>query len=198
MISNACTRSVIGNGARGDAVRGVAQFALICGVSDDVIHVSITSGSPANSVPPHCGHASTGGGLSSGSTGSCSSVASTGSPQLTAEPHRERHAVEALPGDVPVVLEALDPMVEPHLHVRRGASRARRCAPSSSSVRSSTRTNHCGRIWNSTGRCVRSDDRHLLLDLLRTAQCAGRLEVGDDAACARRRRRAPRRRRRPR
>ena len=57
-----------------------AQFALICGVSDDVIHVSMTSGSPVKALPPHCAHASTGGADSSGSTGNCSSVASTGSP----------------------------------------------------------------------------------------------------------------------
>jgi hypothetical protein len=80
MISNACTRSVIGNGAAATRSGEWAQFALSCGVMDDVIHVSITSGSPANSVLPHFAHASTGGGLSSGSTGSCSSFASTGSP----------------------------------------------------------------------------------------------------------------------
>ena len=48
-------------------------------------------------------------------------------------------------------------------------------------MRSRTRTNQCGRIWNSTGSLRALRHRHLLLDLLRTAECAGRFEIGDDA-----------------
>ena len=70
----------MGSGAGGGRSGEWAQFALMCGVSDDVIHVSITSGSPTNAVPPHFGHGVTGDD-SSGSTGSSSSVASTTSPQ---------------------------------------------------------------------------------------------------------------------
>ncbi len=54
---------------------------MICGVSDDVIQVSITSGSAASSAEPQDGQAVTGGLSVSGSTGRSSSRASTGAAQ---------------------------------------------------------------------------------------------------------------------
>ena len=54
------------------------QFALISGVSEDVIQVSITSGSPLNAELPQDGQLATGAGLSNGSIGSDSSAAITG------------------------------------------------------------------------------------------------------------------------
>src|SRR5579859_922725 len=76
MISNPCTRTDIGGPS--PARKGV-QPRLICGVSDDVIQVSITSGSGDAEEDPHAGHA--GGIADSGSTGSDSSAASTGAEQ---------------------------------------------------------------------------------------------------------------------
>src|SRR3989344_627575 len=52
-----------------------AQSELICGVKEEVIHVSRTSFSGTNSREPHFGHLFTGGLSSSGSTGSCFSSA---------------------------------------------------------------------------------------------------------------------------
>src|SRR5262245_30196723 len=63
MISKACTRTVIGNGPL-DRPEVPTRFWLIWGVRDEVIHVSITSGSPRN-VPPHEAHDATGGASSS-------------------------------------------------------------------------------------------------------------------------------------
>ena len=78
MISNACTRMDIG--ASAGSVPPTAQPSLICGVSDDVIQVSITSGS-GSSAEPQAGHAVTGGSSASGSTGRSSGRASTGAAQ---------------------------------------------------------------------------------------------------------------------
>ena len=78
MISNACTRMDIG--ASAGSVPPSAQPSLICGVSEDVIQVSITSGS--GQLPePQDGHEVTGGLSASGSTGRSSSRASTGAAQ---------------------------------------------------------------------------------------------------------------------
>src|SRR3954463_168730 len=92
MISNACTRMDIG--ASAGSVPPVAQPSLTCGDSEDVIQVSITSGSPASSPWPQAGHAAAGGGggrgaghagagggSASGSTGRSSTRASTGAAQ---------------------------------------------------------------------------------------------------------------------
>ncbi len=79
MISNACTR--IDMGASAGSVPPSAQPSLTCGDSEDVIQVSITSGSGASSPPPHDGHELTGGLSASGSTGRSSSRASTGAEQ---------------------------------------------------------------------------------------------------------------------
>src|ERR1700678_3829144 len=79
MISKPCTRIDIG--ASAGSVPPTAQPSLICGVSDDVIQVSITSGSAANSAAPQDGQAAAGGVSVSGSTGRSSSLASTGAAQ---------------------------------------------------------------------------------------------------------------------
>ena len=81
MISNACTRIDIGASAGSGPSGRHAHPSLICGVSDEVIQVSITSGSPCSPADPHDGHAGTGGLSVSGSTGRSSSRASTGAPQ---------------------------------------------------------------------------------------------------------------------
>src|SRR5260370_30910755 len=49
MISNPCTRRDIG--ASAGSVPPSAHPSLICGVSEDVIQVSITSGSPSRPEP---------------------------------------------------------------------------------------------------------------------------------------------------
>ncbi len=79
MISNACTR--IDMGANAGSVPPSAQPSLTCGLSEDVIQVSITSGSGASSPRPHDGHELTGGLSAGGSTGRSSSRASTGAEQ---------------------------------------------------------------------------------------------------------------------
>src|SRR6202453_1087205 len=71
MISNPCTRIDIGP---------PSQPMLICGERDDVIQVSITSGSPVNSAPPHAGQTSDAGLSTRGSTGKSASRARTASP----------------------------------------------------------------------------------------------------------------------
>src|SRR6516164_9886976 len=88
MISNACTRTDIGASAGSEP--DTAHPSLICGVSDEVIQVSITSGSPARLADPdapaspdapdapHDGQKGTGGASVSGSTGRSASRASTG------------------------------------------------------------------------------------------------------------------------
>jgi hypothetical protein len=78
MISCAWGRSDIGSGARG-AVPPSPKRALICGVSDEVAHVSITSRSGSKSVPPHDAHAVAGPRVV-GSTGRSSSRATVGAP----------------------------------------------------------------------------------------------------------------------
>jgi hypothetical protein len=84
MISNACTRIDIGASAGSEPSGAHAHPSLTCGVSDDVIQVSITSGSPARSGQPQDGHAGTGGESASGSTGRSSTRASTGVPHPAA------------------------------------------------------------------------------------------------------------------
>src|SRR5205814_9758153 len=82
MISNACTR--IDMGASAGSVPNPdpsAHPSLTCGDREDVIQVSITSGSGTSSPPPHDGHELTGGESASGSTGRSSSRASTGAEQ---------------------------------------------------------------------------------------------------------------------
>ncbi len=76
MISNACTRMDIG--ASAGSVPPSAHPSLICGVSEEVIQVSITSGSPASSADPQAGQADSGGLSASGSTGRSSGRARTG------------------------------------------------------------------------------------------------------------------------
>ena len=157
-----------------------AQFALICGVIDDVIHVSMTSGSPVNAVPPHFAHASTGGAALERVDGQLLVGREHGFAAAFAEPDRERNAVEALPRDVPVVLEALDPAVEAHLHVvgvprELGAA----CEQLVGEVEDADEP---VRSHLELDRALRAlGHGHLLLDLLRTAERAGGFEVGDDA-----------------
>src|SRR5438874_4382414 len=79
MISNACTRMDMG--ASAGSLPPTAHPSLTCGLSEDVIQVSITSGSGTSSLPPHDGHELTGGESASGSTGRSSSRASTGAEQ---------------------------------------------------------------------------------------------------------------------
>jgi len=79
MISNACTRMDIG--ASAGSVPPVAQPSLTWGDSEDVIQVSITSGSAASSPWPQAGQEPAGGGSASGSTGRSSSRASAGAAQ---------------------------------------------------------------------------------------------------------------------
>ena len=69
-LQKACTRTDMGCNFI-DPLRPLlfAQLALISGVNDDVIQVSITSASGVNSLPPHSGHLSIGQGSSSGSIG---------------------------------------------------------------------------------------------------------------------------------
>jgi hypothetical protein len=68
-------------GASAGSVPSIAQPSLTCGVSEDVIQVSITSGSPASSPWPQAGQEATGGRSASGSTGRSSTRASTGAAQ---------------------------------------------------------------------------------------------------------------------
>ena len=81
MISNACTRIDMGASAGSVPNPTSAHPSLTCGLSEDVIQVSITSGSGTSSPPPQDGHELTGGVSASGSTGRSSSRASTGAEQ---------------------------------------------------------------------------------------------------------------------
>ena len=99
MMSCALGRSDIGrNCASNESAvtpNGSTSVAQIWGVSDDVAQVSMTSGSGTNqSSPdePHDGQASTGGGVSCGSTGSISADAVT-----TWLHARQYHAGKATP-----------------------------------------------------------------------------------------------------
>src|ERR1700689_2435451 len=90
MISNASTRSDIG--ASPGSVPPRAHPSLICGVSDDVIQVSITSGSGVRSADPQDGQDAAGGAAASGSTGRSCSRASTGVAQA-----RQNHTGNGTP-----------------------------------------------------------------------------------------------------
>src|SRR5262249_61404910 len=100
-VSNPCPR--IDMGASGGSVPPSAQPSLICGVSDDVIQVSITSGSGVRPADPQDGQDDTGGASASGSTGRSSSRASTGAAQAPQDhtgdgtPQRPRRAVLPAP-----------------------------------------------------------------------------------------------------
>ncbi len=83
MMSWACGRSSIGKTSSYSSGSSPAR-AAICGVSDDVAHVSITSGSPAK--PPGCPRCSgsyPGGTSVEGSTGSCPGSAAIGRSWMT-------------------------------------------------------------------------------------------------------------------
>ena len=92
MISGPCGRMSIGK-TRANRSGSSAQRAAICGVSDDVAHVSITSGSPVK--PPGCPRWSSvnpGGTSADGSIGSVSSAGMigsswSGSPSLSSRYH---------------------------------------------------------------------------------------------------------------
>ena len=179
MISNACTRRVIGSGAAGGRSGESAQFALICGVIDDVIHVSMTSGSPVNAVPPHFAQRVDRRRALERVDGQLLFGGEHGLAALFAEPDREGHAVEALTRDVPVVLQALDPTVEAHLHVV-GMPRELRAAREQL-VGEVEDAHEPVRPHLELDRALRAlGHRHLLLDLLRAAERAGGFEVGDD------------------
>src|SRR3954471_20630997 len=78
MMSCACGRRSIGKTAANSS-GPVSQADATCGDSDDVAHVSITSGSPMNpSGAPRCDSEKPGGTSDDGSTGSESSAARIG------------------------------------------------------------------------------------------------------------------------
>ena len=100
------------------------QRPAICGVSDDVAHVSMMSGSPTK--PPGC--AALVGGVAGrdvgrrvdrqGVLGGHDRVVVVRLAVVADRvPQRDRHAEEALPADQPVAVEALDPVVVAVAHV---------------------------------------------------------------------------------
>jgi hypothetical protein len=78
MISCDCGRRSMGN-TRENRSSSVPQRAAICGVSDEVAQVSITSGSPMNPPgTPRCASSNPGAGAEAGSTGSASCAGTIG------------------------------------------------------------------------------------------------------------------------
>ena len=145
MISWACGRRSIGN-TRANRSGSVSQPPTICGDSDEVAQVSITSGSPMKPPGcPRCASVKPAGTSEDGSTGrsaDSAGVAGARSPApvvVEPVPHRERHPEEALPADQPVAGEAAHPVLVPVSHVdrhpaqlaarRRAVPRAVRVAP---------------------------------------------------------------------
>ena len=127
MISNACTRIDIG--ASAGSVPPSAHPSLICGVSDEIIQVSITSGSAASSAGP-AGRARIQRRLVGERVDR--QVLEPGQDRSVArgaEPDRERHPVPPLPGDVPVPLEPVDPVLEPAPHEGRDPLQLGRAGP---------------------------------------------------------------------
>ena len=86
MISCDCGRRSIGN-TRANRSGSVPQRAAICGVSEEVAHVSITSGSAMNPpATPRRDSSYPGAGSAAGSTGSASSDNGTIGDEYTGEP----------------------------------------------------------------------------------------------------------------
>ena len=87
MMSCACGRNCMGNSrwyiglCRGEAFASPRRSAAICGLTDDVAQVSMTSLSGRSSAFPHI-HGR-GGASVSGSTGSCASSAKIVAPQAS-------------------------------------------------------------------------------------------------------------------
>ena len=148
MISNACTRMDIG--ASAGSVPPMAHPSLICGDSEEVIQVSITSGSAANSPWPQDGQAGTGGVSVSGSTGRSARRASTGAwheaqnQTGNGTPYR-RCRVIFQSHFSPSIQSSSRRRMNGGIH-SSSAARAR-----NRSAFSRTAMNHCGLIWNSTG-----------------------------------------------
>ena len=123
MISGPCGRRSIGN-TRANRSGSSTQPPAICGVSDDVAHVSMTSGSPTK--PP--GWPRCVGGVAGRHVGrrvdrqrvlaGNDRVVVVGLAVVADRvPQRDRHAEEALAADQPVAVEPLDPVVVAVAHV---------------------------------------------------------------------------------
>ena len=101
------------------------QPPAICGVSDEVAQVSMTSGSPTK--PPGAPRCDSSYPAGSRSTGRPAArlvrderlVVDRLAVGVEPVPDRERHAEVALPADQPVAGEPVDPVLVAHLHVRR-------------------------------------------------------------------------------
>src|SRR2546423_12164105 len=114
MISNACTR--IDMGASAGSLPNPdpsAHPSLTCGDREDVIQVSITSGSGTSSPPPHDGHELTGGESASGSTGRAPSPGSTRAQQAAPNHTRDGTPERRRPGMVPAPLSPSVPASTP-------------------------------------------------------------------------------------
>ena len=124
-MSCACGRRSIGN-VRANRSESSGQPQTICGESDEVAHVSITSGSPVN--PPGCPRCSgvyPAGTSVDGSIGSDDfvgvnrAVVFHASTRVDRIPHGKGHAEEALAADAPVAVETVHPVLVPRPHVLR-------------------------------------------------------------------------------
>ena len=122
----------------------------ICGVSDEVAHVSMMSFSPVK--PPgtsRCDSSKPGAGSADGSTGSDASDGTIGeshtiSPErIQRVPHGNRHAEESLARDQPVAGQPKHPILVALAHVRRAQSRAPRRAQRARRARRH-RAHRCG------------------------------------------------------
>ena len=148
-MSWACGRRSIGK-TRANRSGSSSHPPAICGVSDEVAQVSMTSGSPTK--PPG----------SPALVGGVARRARRWTGRRAAGPRRaedrrvvvdlavgvdrvpdgQGHAEEALPADVPVAGQPLDPGPVAVGHVRRGASAAPRPGPGRASRWGSVSTNH--------------------------------------------------------
>ena len=91
--------------------------------------MSITSGSPANSVAAAGRAGRRGRRVRQRIHGQVLSPGQHRRVAGGAEPDRERHSVPALPGDVPVPLQPVDPVLEPAPHERRDPLQLGRAGP---------------------------------------------------------------------
>ncbi len=122
MMSWPCGRRSMGK-TRSNRSGSTSQPPAICGVSDDVAHVSMMSFSPTNPPgTPRWSSVYPAGTSDDGSTGSVSSDGTIGwswsiSPDFEhGVPQRDRDAEEALARDEPVAVEATDPVLVAHAH----------------------------------------------------------------------------------
>ena len=155
MISCAWGRRSIGK-TREKRSGPSTQRPAICGVSEDVAQVSMTSGSPMK--PPGCPRWSSwkpGGDVGRRVDRQLGPRARIGRSSSTAVcidrvPDREGDAEEALAGDVPVAGQALDPRLVAGAH-ESGCHSISRPASISWSRRSIVRTYHCARRRSRAG-----------------------------------------------